>query len=85
MRVPVVAFDLDGTAEAITTGTTGHLVPADRPDQLMTAIIDLITDPEKRRRYGLAAREKCLPRFDHHRMVHDLEALYTRIAARAAQ
>jgi len=78
MRLPVVAFDLDGTPEAIEAGRTGELIPHDRPDQLKAALSNLITDPDRRRHFGAAARDKCLDRFDHHRMVKSLEQLYAR-------
>lgn len=54
--VPVVAFDVGGTAEAMVEGRTGRLVS---PDDLvgMTRAIEDFADPERRAVAGLAARE----------------------------
>lgn len=54
--LPVVAHDVGGVREAVQDGTTGLLVPPNRPVQLAAAFEKLIHDPALRRRLGAAGR-----------------------------
>jgi len=54
--VPVVASRVGGVPEAVLHERTGLLVPPRDVDELAAACIDLIDDPAKRRRLGLAGR-----------------------------
>jgi phosphatidyl-myo-inositol dimannoside synthase len=56
-RLPVVAHDVGGVAEAVVDGVTGLLVPPDRPAQLAAAFEKLIHDPGLRKQFGDAGRE----------------------------
>ena len=55
--LPVVAHDVGGVSEAIIDGTTGFLVPPDRPAQLAAAFEKLIHDAPLREKLGAAGRE----------------------------
>jgi glycosyltransferase involved in cell wall biosynthesis len=83
MRVPAVAFDIDGTPEVVLDGQTGRLVPLNDLDCFVDALCELAADAELRRRMGQAGREHCLERFDWRCMVDQLEALYRRLAPTA--
>ncbi len=57
--LPVVAYDCPtGPRELIADGVDGYVVPNGDTDALVARIIELMDDPEKRKRYGEAARAK---------------------------
>lgn len=53
--VPVVAAAVGGLLDTVRDGVTGTHVPPRDPAALAAAISALLADPERRRRYGLAA------------------------------
>lgn len=57
--IPAVAGDSGGAAEAVVDGVTGTVVARPRdPGEVAAALAPLLDDPERRRRQGLAARER---------------------------
>lgn len=77
--VPVVATDVDGTAEVCVDGETGLLVRVAEPDALERAVRRLLQDAALRERLSASGRECCRVAFSVERMVDDLEALYARV------
>ena len=78
---PVVAFDVDGAREVVNSNTGVLLEPGDSAG-LKIALETLAKSPEMRTRLGDAGREFCRNRFDHHRMIDQIEAVYKRVVER---
>ena len=81
MRVPAVAFDIDGTPEVVLDGCTGRIVRLGDEAGFVDALCELAADRTLRQRLGQAGRAACVERFDWRRMVDQLEALYERLIA----
>ncbi|MFD2090586.1 glycosyltransferase family 4 protein [Blastococcus deserti] len=74
--LPVVATDVLGTAEVVADGETGTLTPPGDPRALAAAVAELLSDPQRRRRYGEAGCRRYLERFTAHRMATETLAVY---------
>lgn len=61
--LPVIATRVGGAAEAIRDGESGFLIDSDDDQALAARIIELISDPEKSRRFGALAHEIVRERF----------------------
>jgi glycosyltransferase involved in cell wall biosynthesis len=59
MEIPVVATKVGGIPEAVKDGITGILVEPRNPEQLATAIIELIENPEKEKGNGERGEKIC--------------------------
>lgn len=82
--VPAVASAVGGLPEAVVDGVTGVLVPPGDPRRLAEAVVDLLRDPERRRRMGRAAAER-VRRWHHPRVMAERYAvLYARAAGEPA-
>ena len=79
MRVPAVAFAIDGTPEVVLEGRTGRLAALSDLSAFAGAICELAADAGLRERLGAAGRERCLDRFDRRVMVRQLDELYTEL------
>jgi glycosyltransferase involved in cell wall biosynthesis len=77
---PVVSTDVGGVGEVITDGESGFLVPAGDCEALSRAILLVLSEPERGRRMGNAARAAVYPRYSVGRLVSDLERLYLDLA-----
>jgi glycosyltransferase involved in cell wall biosynthesis len=82
MRVPAVAFAIDGTPEVVLDGRTGRLSGLNDLDAFAAAICDLAADEGVRERMGAAGREHCLERFDCRVMVRQLDELYSALESK---
>ncbi|MGH9222999.1 MAG: glycosyltransferase family 4 protein [Acidimicrobiales bacterium] len=79
--VPVVAYDLDGSAEVIHDGHNGFLVPPCDTDALAERLSRLVGDPDLRSRLGGAGRDRVQREFSAEEMVRRLAELYTNLLA----
>lgn len=84
-----VATSVGGNPAVVGNGEgqsqSGVLVGRRRPDELAAAIGQLAADPIRRRRIGLAARERIVAHFSDETMVDAYERLYREPPARAAR
>ena len=79
--LPVVATNVGGTPEVVVDGETGFLVPPRDPEALANAIKLLIDDPELRKKFGQAGRERVERHFTIQETVRKTEELYLRLLA----
>lgn len=56
LGIPVVVTDVGGNGELVTNGVEGLLVPPSQPDQLASAVLELLADDEGRIAKSAAAR-----------------------------
>lgn len=80
---PVVASDIDGIRDLISNDVNGVLVPRSTPDALSNAIIDLLNNPEKRRRLGEEARKTIESKYTWKIAAASIEALYFKVGKHA--
>ncbi len=78
--VPVVATRVGGTAEAITHGEHGLLVPPGDEIALAEAMTAILADQQLAERLGEQARERIVERYSLERMVRDTQNLYLNLA-----
>jgi phosphatidylinositol alpha-mannosyltransferase len=79
---PVVASDIEGYAAVAEHGETGILVPPGDAAALAEAMVALLTDEERRRRLGEAAREES-EEYSWKRIAARLVEIYESLANRA--
>lgn len=91
--LPVVVTDRGGPAGVVDAGSTGLVIPADppatEPERWSCAIVELLTDAERRRQMGAAAHAKIAPltideSFEHFWSEHVAAARELRAGERGA-
>jgi glycosyltransferase involved in cell wall biosynthesis len=73
-----VGYDAGGIPEVCVDGTTGLIVPTGDRTKLAGTIHRLLRDVGLRQRLAQQGRSHALRRFDHRRMIDQLEAAYQR-------
>ncbi len=81
--LPIVATDIRGCRQAVSDGRTGLLVPLRDPVRLAAAIGQLVDDPARRRRMGIAGRLKAEAEFDDMAVVSKTVEAYERVLSAA--
>ena len=79
--LPVVATDAGSMAEAVENGVDGYVVPIGEPAELAAALRELVSDSDRRRRMGVAARAKGT-QFGIQPAVERTEAIYETVVTR---
>lgn len=82
MGLPTVVTDIAGLTEAAVADETSLVVPVGDAEALALAIIDLARDSAKRRRLGVAARQRVVSEFSIEDHCRKLEAIYRTAAGR---
>ena len=77
----VVATDVGGVSDVVTSGETGLLVPPKDSKALANAVLRLLRDEKLRRSLGELARASVYPKYDVSRLTQDMENLYLRLAS----
>ena len=60
---PVIGTCFGGTPEAVLDGETGTIINPENIDEFAEAILELLGDPEKRKRMGEAGRNRISDNF----------------------
>ena len=81
--LPVIATDIRGCRQVVSHGASGLLVPLHDPARLAAAIEELVVDPSRRRRMGIAGRRKAEAEFDDRAVVSKTMDAYERVLVRA--
>jgi glycosyltransferase involved in cell wall biosynthesis len=81
---PVIAPPVGGHMDAVVDGTTGIIVPPDRPAVLAQRIRQLLSHPMLIEAYGVAAADRVRSRYSWDRIAGETLAVYDRIMAQAA-
>jgi len=76
---PVVATRVGGVIDIVQDGKNGYLVTSGDEEDFSRKLLDLIKDPEKRRRFGEYGRNIVKSRFSKERLIKDTERLYNNL------
>lgn len=79
MGVPCVVTDIRGCREAVLPGRNGMLVPLHDVPALTNAIVNLLNDRDKARRFGEEGRRLAAERFDEQLIFEKVKAEYRRL------
>jgi glycosyltransferase involved in cell wall biosynthesis len=74
---PVVATSVNGCAEIVEDGVTGYLVAPQDPTAWAERVISLLRNPVLADKLGQAGRQRLQEKFSVHRMIHQLDGLYS--------
>jgi D-inositol-3-phosphate glycosyltransferase len=81
---PVIAPPVDGHMDAVVDGTTGIIIPPDRPALLAQRIRQLLAHPMLIEAYGVAAADRARSRYSWERIASEVLAVYDRVTTQAA-
>jgi len=83
--LPVIATNVGGNADLVTSGRHGEIVDPGDVQALAGAIIRWVSDPERRQQAGRAARHEVERRFSLDAMVTSYQALYDSLTHRTVR
>jgi len=76
LGLPCIATNINAIPEAIEDDENGILIPPNDSARLSEAMADLLTHPEKRKRFGAAAKHTAYERFDERNTAERTLKLY---------
>jgi D-inositol-3-phosphate glycosyltransferase len=83
--VAVVANNTGGLADTVVDHLTGLLVSPHRPRELADAVRQLLTQPQRRERYGATSRDRACSRYSWHQIAVDTLDTYHLAGATMAE
>lgn len=83
--LPVVASGVGGLSECVVPGVTGNIVPPANPGALATAIIDLLSDPQRRADWGTAGKHRVAEHFSVESQLPRIENALALVVREATQ
>ncbi|MGC2064550.1 MAG: glycosyltransferase family 4 protein [Thermodesulfovibrionales bacterium] len=78
---PVVATRVGGLSEAVEAGLTGCLVPPAQHRPLADAIVALALNPDQRRQFGVAGRQRVAAHFSLSETTSQIEEIFKRVVS----
>ena len=81
---PVIAPPVGGHIDAVVDGTTGIIIPPDRPALLAQRIRQVLAHPMLIEAYGVAAADRARSRYSWERIASETLAVYHRVTTLAA-
>jgi glycosyltransferase involved in cell wall biosynthesis len=79
MAKPAVATRVGGIPEIVTPGVNGLLIPPEDPRALAEALLELLRDPDRSRRLGIAGRRLVEQEHTLERMGEKVLDVYRRV------
>ena len=73
---PVISTAVGDIPSIIQDGISGVLVPTDNPDTLAAAVLDLLEDDNKRKKFGYAGWKLVKERFSMQTMIDGMQSVY---------
>ena len=74
--IPTVGYQVEGISEIVSDQKSGLVVPQGDLESLVLRINELVLDAEKRREFGILAREIALSNWSHESMNNRIRVLY---------
>ncbi|MDH6516508.1 D-inositol-3-phosphate glycosyltransferase [Streptomyces sp. SAI-135] len=78
---PVVATAVGGQLDTVADGVTGVLVPPDEDHDLGATVRELLDDPDRLARYGVAGRRRVLARYTWDRVADGVTRVYGAVSS----
>jgi glycosyltransferase involved in cell wall biosynthesis len=82
MGKPVIATEVGGIPEIVTSGVTGALIPPEDPVALAKAMIQTLGDPESARRLGEGGRRLVEQEYTVEKMAEKVYRVYQQVYER---
>ena len=79
---PVITTNVGGPPHFVENGKSGYLVPPANSDLLATALIDLLSDKDKRGEMGEYNRKLCIEKYDWDKIVDEIEQIYQELLSK---
>jgi glycosyltransferase involved in cell wall biosynthesis len=83
--IPVITTIATGSRDSVVPEVTGLLIPPGYPEAITEAVLNLLSDPDRRRRMGEAARAWVIQHYANQRVLGLTTAFYKSLLAPAAR